>query len=222
MDTNNIKSLDRLPEWVTVTPAWVISCTRDALNHLGDWCKNNAGALAISVFATTGVNAALAWTPAQADTQSPSATLQATKGLEYWQMTNDGRDFAELTEAEVDGLSRTEKKAYYAWIDTKLINEEQRLATNREKVIKTSGLADKEGEKIIILDNEWKKLDQALIVEYKKALSNFIILYSSWKTDSDIFKWLKDSLLNILKTGEPDEVIAAIKKDPRIEKAIRA
>jgi hypothetical protein len=51
-------------------------------------------------------------------------------------MTNDGRDFAELTEAEVDGLSRTEKKAYYAWIDTKLINEEQRLATNREKVIK--------------------------------------------------------------------------------------
>jgi len=45
-------------------------------------------------------------------------------------MTNDGRDFGKLTEKEVDGLSRPEKKAYYAWIDAKLI--------------KTTGLADKE------------------------------------------------------------------------------
>ena len=33
----------------------------------------------------------------------------------YWQMTQDGRDFASLSEKDVDGLPRTEKKAYYAW-----------------------------------------------------------------------------------------------------------
>ena len=136
MDTNNIKSLNRLPEWVTVTSEWVISCTRDALNHLGDWCKKNAGALAISVFATTGVNAALAWTPAHVDTQSPSATLQATKG--YWQevILKDGTkvSFAEISKKpdaekkEILGkMERFDKISFKEWETQATINEGKKI-----------------------------------------------------------------------------------------------
>ena len=49
-------------------------------------------------------------------------------------MTKDGREFGKLTEKEVDGLERSEKKAYYAWQTTQL----------EAKVIKTGQLADTE------------------------------------------------------------------------------
>ena len=50
--------------------------------------------------------------------QSTSATLQPTK--DYWQITQSGKKFVDLTESEVDGLSRQEKKLYYAWKNAQL------------------------------------------------------------------------------------------------------
>ena len=46
--------------------------------------------------------------------------VSSIKGLGYGQMTKDGREFGKLTEKEVDGLERSEKKAYYAWKNAQL------------------------------------------------------------------------------------------------------
>ena len=49
-----------LPEWVEVDSKWVIECTREALEKLGEWCSKYVGVLAVSALATTGATAVLA------------------------------------------------------------------------------------------------------------------------------------------------------------------
>jgi hypothetical protein len=84
--------------------------------------------------------------------------IQSLKGLEYGQMTSDGKDFSALTEKEVDGLADTEYDRYQKWKITqkkaKVIVEEQRLKENGAKVIETTRLADKEGAMVIELDSK--------------------------------------------------------------------
>ena len=54
-------------------------------------------------------------------------------------MTKDGREFGKLTEKEVDGLERSEKKAYYAWknaqLDATVIAQQERNVQLDAKII---------------------------------------------------------------------------------------
>jgi hypothetical protein len=163
-------------------------------------------AIAMGFLVLSVSSGAVAASSASSSTKAIQA--QTPKSLE----TNTGKKFEDLTEQEVDALSQPERRAYYKWsnakVDKELPEVEARLAKSHKELLE--------------VEARNAKLDKALIAEYKIALSNFTILYNAQKTDSDTFKSLNESLLKILKTGEPAEIVAAIKKDPRIEKAIRA
>jgi hypothetical protein len=72
---------------------------------------------------------------------------QSLKGLEYWQYTKDGREFAKLSDEEVGKLDDADAEKYLGWLEKKeneqkqkTITEEQRLAWNKEKAIKLTSI----------------------------------------------------------------------------------
>jgi hypothetical protein len=97
---------NKLPEWVEINAEWVIQCTRGDLWKLGNWCSRNVNALAVAVFATAGVNTALAQTTPVSS--SPSATLQETKG--YWQEVTL-KDGSKVNFADIAKMGSKEQEA---------------------------------------------------------------------------------------------------------------
>jgi hypothetical protein len=82
------------------------------------------------------------WTQVAVNTTNPTIPVNAptvsAKG--GWQRTMDGRDFTSLSEKDVDGLTRAEKKAYYAWKNEQLdatISDINSLKTEKSATIST-------------------------------------------------------------------------------------
>jgi hypothetical protein len=139
---------NNLPEWVGVTPEWVISCTRAALNQLGDWCRKNAGALAISVFATAGVNNALA----QALPSNPEydriiveAQKQGKDPVDYAMEKWKSEDWASKLDAYIVKKAVMAKKEEWKKID--IVNDGKREEWKKIDVVN-------DGKR-----EEWKKID---------------------------------------------------------------
>ena len=152
----NMTTFEKLPEWVEVDSKWVIQCTREALNKLGDWCRKNAGSLAISVFATVGVNVALA----QTTPTSPSASAIAPTDKGGWQVVRiDGK---EMTFAEIAALPKEQK-----WPILKKLGELDQLWIYQEWRNSLSEAANQrvDTKKWVeqAANQEWKNLDKQLI-----------------------------------------------------------
>ena len=102
-----------------------------------------AGLLALSMNASAQTNQEVKHT--HPSTPSTSAIASADEGVGYGQMTKDGREFGKLTEKEVDGLERGEKKVYYAWknaqLDATVIGvKEERKDTQTTLILEKRGL----------------------------------------------------------------------------------
>ena len=183
----NMTTFEKLPEWVEVDSKWVIQCTREALNKLGDWCRKNAGSLAISVFATVGVNVALA----QTTPTSPSASAIAPTDKGGWQVVRiDGK---EMTFAEIAALPKEQKwpilkklgELDQLWIYQEWRNSLSEAANQRVDTKKWVEQAANQTERQIDGNiqaanqlNEWKK--EQLIGKYEQYISN-IERWARWE-----------------------------------------
>jgi hypothetical protein len=150
---------------------------------------------------------------------------------EYWQLTKDGREYAKLTEKEVDELSRSEKKEYALWDKSRLnakllstaqladkewekaITEEQRLAENKEKAITEEQRLAENKEKAItttqLADKEWEK-----------AITTTQLADKEW--EKAITEEQKETKNKEAITQKEEELKKIQEKLPKIEKAVNA
>ena len=142
---------------------------------------------------------------------STSASASADKGVWAWQYTKDGREFAKLSEADVDGLSRAEKKDYYAWknaqLDQAVVSLDQWIVAGKQAVVSKT--------------NEWKELDKTLIAQQLRTLEQFIRLSKNGGTNTPIYKQLKSDFQWMLASGQPPAVVEKIISTPGLAEIIR-
>jgi hypothetical protein len=161
--------IDAVPEITTEQGSSIISRTHAALAMavLAISLSQNIKAQEVQKETTPPVTAKV---EKPVSKEIPGATITfefrvPEKKQEVKQLTKDGREYAKLTEKEVDELSDEEYDKFRKWdksrLVAKLLVEEQRLAENKEKAITTTQLADKEWEKAItttqLADKEWEK-----------------------------------------------------------------
>ena len=131
---------------------------------------------------------------------SPSVSLQETKGLIDWQVTQDGREFRNLTKQEVKKLSDTDYDAYQGWKKLEL----------SKKIVAASGLADKEAAKVITEENRLKENSAKVIEKYQEYIGLFQYYHTlQWKPgfNQKIYDTAKLYLKQTIIAGKPPEII---------------
>jgi hypothetical protein len=111
----------------------------------------------------------------------------------FWQRTMDGRDFASLDEKAVDGLTRAEKKAYYAWKNEQL--DATIMGVDKENMWKNATIMDKQErarthlkELDALLSPKGKSEIDAKISQIQSNPSSpeYQELKRNWASDTDI------------------------------------
>jgi hypothetical protein len=142
----------------------------------------------------------------------------------YWQMTQDGRDFASLSEKDVDGLPDNDYDRYNKWLTAKkkeanvssaqelekLTEKEKELRPAIEKIQALLSDADKTKVSSLLSDVKSGKSESPAVLELKRQ----------WATDTDIQNGKYDSYISASIIIENAGKFEA-SKNPEFQKAIR-
>ena len=162
-------------------------------------------------------------TTAQAETTGPVLSSKTASGKDATPTTQDGREFAKLTDKEVDELSRPELKKYYAWKEAKLDTTIANLDKNNTALDKKIGQLDQKSsqldQKSSQLDQKSSQLDKAIIaanlelgIKASQSIKPLLAQYKEWKKPT-VSADLRDTISKIARWELPPPGMQALAQE---------